>query len=63
MWNGGAYYHFARYHEALRIERATPRPRKGRQLTCDYRSQTLAMAAGVATRRWTVLQLISYPIL
>ena len=58
-----AYYHFARYPEALRIERATPRPRKGRQLACHYRSQTPAMAAGVTTRRWIVIQLISYPLI
>jgi IS1 family transposase len=57
-----AYYHFARYHEALRVERALPRLRKGRQGACDYRSQTPAMAAGLTSRRWTVLELISYPV-
>ena len=56
------YYHFARYHESLRIKLASPRPRKGKQLTCRYRSQTPAMAAGIATHRWTVLEIISYPL-
>jgi hypothetical protein len=60
-WRG--YYHFARYHGALRTELPTSRPRKGKQLACRYRSQTPPMAAGVTTRRWTVIQLISYPIL
>ena len=57
-----AYYHFARYHESLRIKLASPRPRKGKQLANRYRSQTPAMAAGIATHRWTVLELICYPL-
>jgi hypothetical protein len=57
-----AYYHFVRYHEALRVERALPRLRKGKQAACYYRSQTPAMAAGLTSRRWTVLELISYPV-
>jgi IS1 family transposase len=57
-----AYYHFSRYHEALRVERTVSRPRKGKQLACGYRSQTPAMAAGLATHRWTVLELISCPL-
>jgi IS1 family transposase len=48
-----AYYHFARYHEGLRIKLAPSRPRKGKQLTCRYRSQTPAMAARIVTHRWT----------
>ena len=57
-----AYYHFARYHEALRVERGATRPRHGQQVTCHYRSQTPAMAADLASRRWTVLELISCPM-
>ena len=57
-----AYYHFARYHEALRVECRVACPRKGKQLACRYRPQTPAMAAGLATHRWTVLDLISYPL-
>ena len=57
-----AYYHFARYHESLRIKLASPRSRKGNQSACRYRSQTPAMVAGIATHRWTVLEIISYPL-
>jgi hypothetical protein len=57
-----AYYHFARYHEALRVERALPCWRKGKQGTCYYRSQTPPMAAGLTPRRWTALELISCPM-
>ncbi len=57
------YYHFARYHEALRVERITPHPHDGGQPAArHYRSQTPAMAAGLASRRWTTLELISCPM-
>ena len=55
------YYHFARYHEALRLERLTT-PREGRPATPHSRSQTPAMAAGLTPRRWSVLALISCPM-
>jgi len=42
-WRG--YYHFARYHEALRVKRAVFRPRKGRPSISRYRSQTPATLA------------------
>jgi hypothetical protein len=47
------YYHFARYHEALRTTLPTSRSRKGKQLACRYRLQTPAMAAGLTSHRWT----------
>jgi len=56
------YYHFARYHEALRIEHAVLRLRKGKRLASCYRSQTPAMAAGLTSRRLTVLEVLSYPL-
>jgi IS1 family transposase len=59
-WRG--YYHFARYHAALRVKLSQPTERKGKQIPCQYRSRTPAMAAGLATRRWSVLELISYPL-
>jgi IS1 family transposase len=59
-WRG--YYHFARYHESLRIKFSQPIQRKGKQTARWYRSRTPAMAAGLASRRWTVLELISYPL-
>jgi len=50
---GRAYYHFCRYHEALRVP--TTRPRR-------YRSRTPAMAAGLARRRWRVSDLLLMPL-
>jgi IS1 family transposase len=57
-----AYYHFSRYHESLRIQFSEPVPRKGKQLPCRYGGRTPAMAAGLASRRWSVLELLSYPL-
>jgi IS1 family transposase len=59
-WRG--YYHFARYHAALRVKLSQPTERKGKQIPCKYRSRTPAMVAGLATRRWSVIELISYPL-
>ncbi len=50
---GRAYYHFCRYHEALRLP--------GRGLH-RYRSRTPAMAAGLARRRWRVRDLLLMPL-
>ncbi len=57
-----AYYHFARYHESLRTKLDQPMARKGKQLPKQYRRRTPTMAAGVTTKRWSVLELISYPL-
>jgi IS1 family transposase len=57
-----AYYHFSRYHESLRIQFPEPVQRKGKQLPRRYRGRTPAMAAGLATHRWSVLELLSYPL-
>jgi len=69
-----AYYHFSRYHESLRLELAALIHRKGKQPPIKYKNQTTAtpalhrtqcgasVAAGLTNRRWTVKELISYPI-
>ena len=57
-----AYYHFVRYHASLRVGYAQPILRKGKQIACRYRSRTPAMVAGLATRRWSALELISIPV-
>jgi IS1 family transposase len=57
-----SYYHFSRYHESLRVPFATPILRKGKQQPQRYRSRTPAMAAGLTNHRWSVLELISYPL-
>ena len=57
-----AYYHFVRPHESLRSKMAEPIQRKGKQRPRLYQKVTPAMAAGLVTRRWSVKDLISYPL-
>jgi IS1 family transposase len=57
-----AYYHFVRPHEALRVALVQPRERGGKRLAQRYRQRTPAMAAGRTTRRWTVREVLSYPL-
>jgi len=59
-WQG--YYHFVRPHLSLRTEYEQPIPRKGGQLARRYRSRTPAMAAGLTRHRWTVRELLSFPL-
>ena len=58
-----AYYHFARPHESLRVRMEEPVQRKGKQRLRLYKKVTPAMAAGLTSRRWTVKELINYPLL
>ncbi|MEI6514049.1 MAG: hypothetical protein WCO51_12375, partial [bacterium] len=58
-----AYYHFARAHESLQIRMEEPVQRKGNQRPRLYKKVTPAMAAGLTSRRWSVKELISYPLL
>ena len=57
------YYQFVRNHESLRIELSEPIPRKGKLLPIKYRSIAPTMAAGLTRRRWSVLEIVSYPLL
>ncbi len=57
-----AYYHFARPHESLRVRLPEPLRRKGKQRPRLYQKMTPAMAAGIVDRRWSVSELISYPL-
>jgi len=57
-----AYYHFVRPHESLRVPLAQPRDRGGRRLPQRYRQRTPAMAAGLTSRRWTVHELLTFPL-
>ncbi len=57
-----AYYHFVREHESLRLKLETPQERKRKQRARKYTKRTPAMAAGVTERRWSVMELISYPL-
>ncbi|MFZ1040896.1 MAG: hypothetical protein WCA79_14980 [Anaerolineales bacterium] len=57
-----AYYRFARYHESLRVKLDEPMACKGKQQPKQYRRRTPTMAAGITTKRWSVVELISYPL-
>jgi hypothetical protein len=61
-WLAASRYHFSRYHESLRIRLEKPITRKGKQRAKEYRKVTLAVAAGLTDRRWSVMELISYPL-
>jgi IS1 family transposase len=57
-----AYYHFARPHESLRVRLPEPIQRKGKQRPRLYEKMTPAMATGITSRRWSVKELISFPL-
>ena len=57
-----AYYHFCRYHESLRIKLDLPEQLRGKQRPRQYRKTTPAIAAGITNKRWSVMELISYPL-
>jgi hypothetical protein len=57
-----AYYHFVRPHASLRVALPAPQERGGRRLPQRYRQRTPAMAAGLTSRRWTVGQLLAWPV-
>jgi IS1 family transposase len=57
-----AYYHFVRPHESLRVRLPEPIQRKGKQRPRLYEKMTPAMAAGITARRWSVKELISFPL-
>ena len=59
-WRG--YYHFVRYHECLRVKLAQSLARKGKQTPRKYRGRTPAAAAGFTTHRWSVFELLSFPL-
>jgi IS1 family transposase/transposase-like protein len=56
------YYHFARPHTSLSEPLAQLHPRGGRRLPQRYRRRTPAQAAGLTDHRWTIVELLSYPL-
>jgi IS1 family transposase/transposase-like protein len=56
------YYHFVRPHASLRVALVQPRERGGKLVAQRYRQRTPAMAAGRTNRRWTVPEVLSYPL-
>jgi hypothetical protein len=57
-----AYYHFARPNTSLHEPLAEPHQRGGKRLPQRYRSRTPAQAVGVTDHRWTIVELLSYPL-
>ncbi len=57
-----AYYHFVRPHGSLRERLAEPRARCGKQRPQVYRRRTPAMAVGVTDHRWSVEEVLSFPL-
>jgi hypothetical protein len=57
-----AYFHFVRPHGALRERWAEPQARRGKQQPQAYRRRTPAMAVGVMDHRWTVEELLRFPL-
>jgi IS1 family transposase len=57
-----AYYHFVRPHESLQQALAQPIDRGGKRQPQRYRQRTPAMAAGLTSRRWTVHDLLAWPL-
>ncbi len=59
-WTG--YYHFVRPHGSLREPLAEPQVRGGKRLPQRYQKRTPAIAVGVTDHRWTVLEVLSFPM-
>ena len=57
-----SYYHFVRPHASLRVPLAQPVERGGRRLPRRYKQRTPAMAAGLTSWRWTVHELLLFPL-
>ena len=59
-WRG--YYHFVRPHASLRVPLAQPLGCGGQRRPRRYRQRTPAMAAGLTSWRWTVRDLLLFPL-
>lgn len=57
-----SYYHFVRPHEGLEEVLPQPVKRKGKQQPRKYRKRTPAMMAWLTDSRWTVKELLHYPL-
>ncbi len=57
-----AYSHFTRPHASLSQPLAEPRLRGGKCLPQRLRPRTPAQAVGVTDHRWTIVELLSYPL-
>jgi IS1 family transposase len=57
-----AYYHFVRPHTSLSEPLAEPRLCGGKRLPQRRRPRTPAQALGLTDHRWTIVELLSYPL-
>jgi hypothetical protein len=57
-----AYYHVIRPHASLSEPLAQPRQRGGKRLPQRRRQRTPAQAADITDHRWTIAELLSYPL-
>jgi hypothetical protein len=57
-----AYFHFTRPHASLDEPLAEPRVRRGRRLPQRRRPRPPAQAVGLTDHRWTIVELLSYPL-
>ena len=57
-----AYYHFTRPHTTLSEPLAEPRLRGGKRLPQRRRPRTPAQAADITDHRWTIAEILSYPL-
>ncbi len=57
-----AYFYIVRYHESLEEALTQPVKRKGKQQPRKHWKRTPAMMAGLTDRRWTVKDLLHYPL-
>jgi hypothetical protein len=57
-------YNFSKYHGSLRVRLRKPRPTRGKRGTPrKWIQRTPAMAAGISDHRWTMQELMIYPII
>jgi len=57
-----AYYHFGRYHAGLRVKLPEPIPTRGNGSPQKWQQRTPAMAAGLTDHRWSMEELLMYPV-
>ncbi len=61
-WRARYAYHFTRPHTSLHEPLTAPRLRGGRRLPQPGRPRTPAQAVGLTDHRWTIVELLSYPL-
>src|SRR5438067_102508 len=54
--------HVVRPHASLRVALVQPRERGGKLLAQRYRQRTEALAVGKTNRKWTVREVLCYPL-